>query len=134
MRKISRQAAEAFFAGRPFKKNNTVVENTGLVVALKLWGNQIASYNLTETPLYRNKTLRFSLCGWNTVTTRERLYALGVTLFKRRGNLYWLYNGRELLINDTAGYAIDWQEAKDMADIHAGLGVRCWPNKDLRKV
>lgn len=131
MRKISRQAAEAFFAGRPFKKDNTVVEvcDTGVVV-LKLWGNQIASSS-PRAPI--SPVIRFTLCGWDTVTTRDRLNALGISIYKRNGQLYWFYDNRELAINDTGAFYIDWQKAKDIAGIGGRIPARVWPNRDLRK-
>mgnify|MGYP001548219305 CR=1 FL=1 len=64
MRKITRQAFDAFVAGKSFRKSgNGETETNG--EALKLHGNTIAKKD--------GARVLISLAGWNTVTTRERL-------------------------------------------------------------
>lgn len=77
MRKITRQAKDAFNFGFNFHQSNTRVENN----ALYLWGNKI---------LWKNErgNICFSLCGWDTPTTCERLRAF-LPLTRKKGVLYW---------------------------------------------
>ena len=76
MRKITQDAARAFKQGRKFSRNNTTVEvykqNDEHWRYLRLHGNCIAKQ--------LNGELQISLCGWPTMTTRERLNGLLDTL------------------------------------------------------
>lgn len=90
-RKISQKATNAFYRGENFTESNTAVRDFGTYVGLYLWGNRIASYEKTT------KRVWFSLCGYNTNTTRERLRALGIDIRTRNGTAY--YNGAEIDIN-----------------------------------
>lgn len=94
-RKISKLASNAFYNREKFKLSNTEVKvlPTG-EVELRLWGNLIA---LREY----NKTY-FTLAGWNTVTTRERLNGIGVNITSRQGIPY--YKGQP--ISDSNWYEI----------------------------
>lgn len=89
MRKITKQAIEAFNAGRNFNSSNTKVKayNNGShsgEIYLYLHGNVIAKRI--------NGTLSISNCGWFTNTTRERLNGLpGVSICQRKGQ--WYLNG-----------------------------------------
>lgn len=67
MRKITEQAATAFYKGQPFKSGNTRVEVSDKRTCLLLHGNLIATKPRGEDAIY------LSCCGWNTPTTRERL-------------------------------------------------------------
>ena len=81
MRKITEQAVRAFENNRNFKSGNTQViyEPDRGVARMFLWGNEIARK-------FNNGSLYISLCGYNTVTTRERLNGLcGVSLTTRNG-------------------------------------------------
>jgi hypothetical protein len=61
MRKITQKAYSAFMLNKNFKSGNTEVINNSIL----LHGNKI---------LWRDENRIFwSLCGWNTVVTRERL-------------------------------------------------------------
>jgi len=73
----------------PFKKSNMEVEVLPNVTILKLFGNRIAyRYNDPE------RTLSITNCGWNTVTTKERLNALpDVSIQQVRGE--WFLNGKK---------------------------------------
>lgn len=90
-RKISQKATNAFYRGENFTESNTAVRDFGTYVGLYLWGNRIASYEKTT------KRVWFSLCGYNTNTTRERLRALGIDIRTRNGSAY--YNGAGIDIN-----------------------------------
>tara|TARA_S200002703_G_scaffold28425_1_gene24179 strand:+ start:272 stop:748 length:477 start_codon:yes stop_codon:yes gene_type:complete len=74
MRKITKDAAEAFRDGKEFFKSNTSViletSDNGTQVGMRLHGNLIA----TSVPWKLGLTV--SLCGWSTPTTRERLNGL----------------------------------------------------------
>ena len=69
MRQISTDASEKFFIRKDFKKANTeVIVYIDGHVELEIYGNAIAK--LTDDDLI------LSDCGWNTVTTRNRLNAI----------------------------------------------------------
>lgn len=76
MRKVTRNAAAAFLAGQDFRQGNTEVLHVhpagspACRCLFKLHGNTIA-----ET-LDGGRTLRLTLAGWPTPTTRERLNGL----------------------------------------------------------
>jgi len=65
-RKISREAAEALANGTVFKRSNTEVVGRELF----LHGNKIAWLPPRGDKLY------LCMCGWGSVTTRERLNAV----------------------------------------------------------
>ena len=69
MRKITKEICRAFLDGVRLKMSNTLTEDA----AIWLHGNKIAFWATDEI-------LQISLCGWNTVTTRERLNGLLTTL------------------------------------------------------
>ena len=86
MRQITLKTAEAFFNRKALKMNNTEVKgryistngkgeeikdpNGYVEMYLYLHGNLIANFNQIQKGLY------FTLAGWNTPTTRERLNGL----------------------------------------------------------
>jgi hypothetical protein len=78
---ISKESAAALLSGREYKKQNTQVSNEYGQNTLRLWGNRIAW--LSESGI-----LGFSLCGWDSRTTCERLRALGLPIWHKRGGLY----------------------------------------------
>lgn len=84
MRQITEIMANAFWNGETKKLANTEVKNKEMY----LHGNKIA--------WVENNKLYFTLCGWNTVTTRERLNGLEVGISQKNFKPYW--NGEE--IND----------------------------------
>jgi hypothetical protein len=88
-RKITEKASQAFFAGRDFKENNTQVKNDGVFCSLYLWGNRIAFY-----PVNLKKKICFTLAGWNTTTTRERLRGIGINIKVKKGVPF--YNDKEI--------------------------------------
>lgn len=80
-RKITMQAVRALENSKNFKSGNTQVtyEPDREVARMFLWGNEIAR-KFDDGSLYIN------LCGYNTVTTRERLNGLcGVNLTTCKG-------------------------------------------------
>lgn len=82
-RKITNLTAAAFAAARPLKSRNTAVAIENGFAVIHLHGNAIAARNL-ETG-----ETRFTLAGWNTPTTRERLHAAGVRVFQRAWDPYF---------------------------------------------
>ena len=66
MRKITRETAEAFLEGRIKSMGNTYTDG----MSYFLHGNRIA---YKPSPLVDGGVIRFSMRGWPTVTTRERL-------------------------------------------------------------
>ena len=107
MRNITADAAIAFINNKPFSKSNTQVVVDDNEVSMLLHGNKIAWCNRkssipletkscklkyvsgTSDEITRPKSLRFDLCGWHTVTTRERIngllhyYAFNISLVQR---------------------------------------------------
>lgn len=96
MRKITREAYQAFINKEPFAKSNTAVQvsEDGSVVQLLLHGNVIAKQV--------NGTLSITSAGWPTNTTKERLNALpGVCIHQAKGvwylnDMYW--NGEWVIV------------------------------------
>lgn len=86
MRQIEKNMVQAVKAGRNFRSNNTVVTVDGSGIKVYLHGNCI--YTIFQG------VARFTLAGWNTVTTRSRLNALGVDV--RQKNWTPIYNGIEI--------------------------------------
>jgi len=93
MRKISIDSARAFLNKKPFNKQNMSV-NDGV---MRLYGNAIA--------WSENDKLILSDCGWQTVTTKDRLNAV-LTLLNK-GHIFqkdfeWFYkpmNGKTIPFN-----------------------------------
>lgn len=86
-KKISQKAAEHFFSARPIKLGGKFerfyrieVKVTGNYVRLYLYGNEIARRNIYDDV----NNFLFTLSGWNSRTTRERLSALGVKIRSRK--------------------------------------------------
>lgn len=76
VKKISEEASKAFYSRKRYKKSNTEVKIVNGLPELYLFGNKIAW-------IKHNREIWFSLCGWNTVTTRDRLQALDICVFSR---------------------------------------------------
>jgi hypothetical protein len=82
MRKITEDSINAFYANKRFKQRNMEVYIGEFSTQLRLHGNTIAIMN-------DNGVLEITTCGYNTITTRDRLSALkGVTVRTRQGQLY----------------------------------------------
>ena len=85
MRKITSSAMRAFDRAVGFCLDNTavIVDNNDGCVYLSLFGKLIARRNLTTN------VVEVRTCGWDTVTTRDRLNGIaGVSVYRRRGTLY----------------------------------------------
>ena len=98
MRKISKEIAQAFISNKKRKLGNTHTKQAesytynGVLKSLGglfLHDNKIAWWDNSQhwdneecTILSNNIHLCFSMCGWGTPTTRERLNALFTLLFK----------------------------------------------------
>jgi len=89
MRKITKEAVNAFNNSRVYKSSNTQVTVEPNVTILWLHGNAIAyRYNDPE------RTLSITNCGWFSNTTKERLNAIdGVNIVQKKG--VWYLNGNE---------------------------------------
>ena len=83
MKQIEKNMLQAVRSGRNFRSGNTVVTADTTGVKVYLHGNCIFA-------VYQG-VKRFSLAVWNTVTTRSRLNALGVSVSQK--NFDPIYNG-----------------------------------------
>ncbi len=102
MKKITREAVSAFYAGEKYNKSNTMVTQVftdagAIWSVMSLFGNQIAkkvigktdysSISDAEIDAWIDKVY-ITTAGWNTVTTKERLNGLkGVRVSTRGGVL-----------------------------------------------
>ena len=84
-RAITTESIEAFNNNEAFNKSNTIVTVEHYSTRLFLFGNCIA----TRT----DGVLWITNCGWETVTTKERLNGLeGVSINQSKG--VWYLNGK----------------------------------------
>lgn len=82
MRKITKEACKAFYDCKRYKKDNTEVKlDENGMPSLWLFGEMIA-----WAP---HGHIIFSMRGYNTVTTKERLRGLGIDIRCNRGTLRW---------------------------------------------
>lgn len=83
MRKIEQQLKAAWQAGQPlYISNSSVVPDDDGGVSLSLHGNRIAHKD-------SDGVVRFTLAGWNTLTTRSRLNnVIGVNVHNLYGSPY----------------------------------------------
>lgn len=108
MRKIEKamlMKKEIYFLDRPFmakwENGNTkvigveVFESKDYLVSVFLHDNLIYEERRKGTG---EKETRFSLCGWNTPTTRSRLHALGVSVSQKKFLPY--FNGKVIGANE----------------------------------
>ena len=108
MRKIDREAASAFLAGRPYSNSNTTVTVEAAATEFKYPGITIVRMylhgNLIAWRTVGTDRITMTLAGWPTVTTRARLNALldmtqNVRIFQHKHVQYW--GGSELGDTDT---------------------------------
>jgi len=90
MSKISKEAAAAFHANKPYKNNNTEVVVSGAVTEMFLFGNLIAWKDAFE--------MCVTFAGWPTRTTMDRLKTLGVSCYTSKGCHY--INGMEVGVRE----------------------------------
>ena len=94
MRKITENSIRAFNNNEKFNNGNMVVELIPNVTILKLHGNKIAHKFLDSGKLFINT------CGWNTVTTRERLNGLPNVSVNQKNHVLYLngieWNGKHI--------------------------------------
>lgn len=104
MRQITYDACQAFLNGETFHRDNTVVEEYDGVLRMRLWGHCIATRRLEKVHAIVDgehvHTTRYRVsicnCGYETVTTKERLNGLlecmgdGRRIFQRAGVWYWV--------------------------------------------
>ena len=97
---ISEKSARAFLNNRNFKLSNTRVEVKDNETALYLWGHKIAWKN--------SDGFFFSMCGYPTRTTKDRLSTLGIQIGQRNYTQYWLnsYEDKPIEINSYDIYKV----------------------------
>jgi len=121
MRKVSKEIAEAFTENVNKKMGNTIIHPISEWVSKKEQGvflhdNKIAWFenNHPSENLSNNIHLCFSMCGWDTVTTRERLNTIFAFVFgwtsveirQRKGNQILFIDDRQIEINENLNYVI----------------------------
>ena len=114
MRLITQKTTEAFRDFKALRVNNTTVKVFPLgdagTVQLKLHGNTIAEF--TPNGKFGYRSLWFTLAGWNTPTTKERLNGLfktmnlTVQIRQRNYQLYLDTPTESVPINPTGWFAI----------------------------
>jgi hypothetical protein len=85
MRQITELMAYCFYNNVNKSLSNTTVKDG----AMYLFGNKIA--------WHENGKIYFSMCGYDTPTTRERLNGLGVRVSQIKGDQVW--NGKKICPN-----------------------------------
>ena len=86
MRKVEQLMLEAIRDNRNFSSKNTKVRNRHGVSYVYLFKHRIA--------IISSNKRKFNMCGWNTVTTRSRLNALGAGITQHRHVPF--FNGKVL--------------------------------------
>ena len=89
MRQITRDSVDAFMSARKFRKQNMEVKVLPNVTILRLHGNEIA-YRYNDV----DRTLSITDCGWQSVTTKERLNGIPNVQIQQR-NFEWFLNGKQ---------------------------------------
>jgi len=112
MRKVSKEIAKAFIENRKRSMGNSWTE----IGAIYLHDNKIAWWEDSHPDHYKNKHIHlcFSMCGWGTPTTRERLNSLFSLLFEsddvyiqQKNYAQWLtINNRQIEIDEDAIYVL----------------------------
>lgn len=80
MRQIDKDMLQAVCEHGNWHCDNTQVTNNGNVVRVFLHGNLIYEDDGEQES--------FTLAGWDTLTTRNRLRALGANIFHKNGKIY----------------------------------------------
>lgn len=89
MRQITRDSVDAFMSSRKFRKQNMEVKVLPNVTILLLHGNEIA-YRYNDV----DRTLSITDCGWQSVTTKERLNGIPNVQIQQK-NFEWFLNGKQ---------------------------------------
>jgi hypothetical protein len=89
MRQITRDSVDAFMSSRKFRKQNMEVKVLPNVTILLLHGNEIA-YRYNDV----DRTLSITDCGWQSVTTKERLNGIPNVQIQQM-NFEWFLNGKQ---------------------------------------
>ena len=105
MRKITQNAVAAFNQGRDFRSGNTKVIVKPDVIEMYLHGHKIAWKHPHERDIY------ISMCGWPTVTTRERINGILAPysrIYQRKGKQFFSIPGfdTEIELNPEAVYSV----------------------------
>ena len=88
MRKITKNAIDAFMNNKHFNRDNTYVS------IARDSGNmpKVTTLYLHDSPIaykYEDGTIEIQTCGWNTHTTKERLNGIpGVQIYQLQGKWY----------------------------------------------
>ena len=82
MKTIEKGMVAAFNSNKDFHKDNTSVVVADGKVNVYLFGNKIASKDV------KSGEVRYSNCGWASVTTSSRLHALGCDCRIKKGVMY----------------------------------------------
>jgi tRNA(Ile)-lysidine synthase TilS/MesJ len=121
MRKVSKEIAEAFMKNENKRMGNSIIHPvsewmTKSERGVFLHDNKIAWWenNHPSENLSNNIHLCFSMCGWDTPTTRERLNTIFSYVFKSdsvylkqiKGEQKLFINDRRMRINENLYYAI----------------------------
>ena len=82
-------------------------------ISMSLFGNKIAwrkHRNDLENP--EDLNIYWTMAGFDTVTTRERLSGIGVNLVRKRGKTFWHKPGGEIVeVNPNVVYNIHYLQA-----------------------
>lgn len=103
MRQITKTMANAFYNDQPKNLGNTAVVLHGDMTYLVLHGNVIAKKKAGFASVH---DVSFTLAGWPTPTTRERLKGLLIDVVQRKGEQYYTRGIIELPIDDDTWYSV----------------------------
>ena len=124
MRKVTQETAEAFLYGERKQIGNTKTDGQGLY----LHNNKIAWYN-------SDGDIQINMCGWGSVTTRERLNGLlnlmgsDLGIIQRNHAQFLVDKNAEIIRQISTNETIDVkrekkiQIAKDFVALHKDFGI-----------
>jgi len=116
MRKVSIEIAKAFINDKKKTVGNTYTEEG----KISLHNNKIAWWekNHPDFNLSNNIHLCFSMCGWDTITTRERLNTLFYELFKSDAVYLKQSKGDQYLYINSTCMKIDPSEVYTLREVN----------------
>ena len=94
MRKIEEKMVNAIMNGKNFRQANTEVKVFDKHTNVLLHGNLIAQIDTTKNPYI----MKVDHCGWDSVTTKSRLNALGCRIIQH--NWHWYNEDKEGFYTD----------------------------------